>query len=174
MRMGWLATMAIVALGCGPASDEPDASARRDGGGSRRDGGSSYARPEPIEVPPISPPDLSGLPLDDEGLPTLPLGEDASLSFDLSRRDPLTALGACADLVAFCVSPERSLDACMVYAPVCETEEPWLEEPCCPARCAADYEALRIAGEGDVPAFVRVLFRDIECFLGVREMLEEP
>lgn len=171
-----------------------DASTDRDAGGRDggvdaeiRDGGSSdagldaaeldagpYEPPDPVEVPtlPAVPELSSALPRDAEGRPILGEAADVRLVVEAPpSRGPVDALAACAALVSYCVSPERSLDACMASAPRCATEQPWDEPACCPSACQDGYEAQRRAGAMPIQAFRRVLFRDARCIPGLAERL---
>jgi hypothetical protein len=87
-------------------------------------------------------------------------------------RDPLTALGACADLVTYCYSPpSQSLDQCMTSAPSCQTAQPWRENQCCPTACRTAYQTARRNGQTEMQAFESVFFQQPDCFPGVRQML---
>ena len=72
----------------------------------------------------------------------------------------MTARAACAHLVSNCFQPGvRSLDACMLSAPVCSTAEPWDEAiACCAADCSISYAALRTSGVDPLSAYLKVLF----------------
>lgn len=135
-----------------------------------------YTRPAPIRVPPLVPPDLSWLPKDDQGRPILEETQGARLIVNTSRRDPITAKGACIALATHCAQRSetpnaRTLDACWAYAPSCATDQPWLESAaCCPRRCADLYARLRELGYTRLDA--TWLTMDSNCFNGRKEFLE--
>lgn len=97
----------------------------------------------------------------------------AALELDPNARDPLTGLGACADLITYCVQAKGGtpLDACVEQAPRCTTQQPWMEEaPCCPEACVKAYGQER-KGLAPLAAFDRALFQDGSCYPGVKELV---
>ena len=87
-------------------------------------------------------------------------------------RDPITALGACTDLVTRCYNPpSRSLDTCVATVPRCTTAAPWTESPCCPAECDAGYRDARMRGATPFDAFERVYLDVPTCVAGVSATL---
>jgi hypothetical protein len=130
-----------------------------------------------IEYDPPARPDIesAGLPLTDNGEPIAMATAGAALVVDETLRDPITAIGACANWVLDCFSPgERTLDTCFRSAPVCGLDQPWLEdEPCCPAQCFDRYREARTRGLAEYPAFDEVLFVDMSCVPGARELVGE-
>jgi hypothetical protein len=126
--------------------------------------------------------DLPGLPSVDLGaLPRLPSTDHLTLieiagsrlDLDPSQNDALTALGSCADLVSYCASPTRALDACVDGARACATDTPWREhEPCCPSACRDAYHRARAGGATPAAAFRAVWFDQPDCFPGARAALE--
>lgn len=114
-------------------------------------------------------PDISELLPEGRVLSDIGLGE---LELDPNARDPLTGLGACADLVTYCVHPKgaQSVDGCVASVPRCTTSEPWLEEPCCPDSCVRAYERERRSAE-PVAAFDAALFGNGSCYPGVKALL---
>jgi hypothetical protein len=137
-------------------------------------GDSGYEEPEPIALPPVPEPDFSQFPVDDGGNTIVSTSELGTIALDLSARNPLTGLSACADLISFCVSPPaRSLDACVAYAPVCNTDQYWEEAPCCPEACLNAYVELRRGGTAGIAAIENVLFEDRNCFPTLNDYLKE-
>ncbi len=129
-------------------------------------------RPVDFEAPPM--PDLERL-----GVPRLPNGRylaiaipGLQLEIDPTRRDPVTAFGACLRWITKCVEPGvRQLDDCARSVPSCLTDRPWEErQACCPTACFAAYEATRQAGTPPLPAFQGVYLADAGCFPGLREL----
>ncbi|MBL8951595.1 MAG: hypothetical protein JNK82_12510 [Myxococcaceae bacterium] len=99
---------------------------------------------------------------------------NAKLELDPTVRDPLTGLAACADLVSYCYAPpDLGLSACFALARKCETPAPWNEpSPCCPAACQTAFDAEIARGTGHAAALEKVLFREPDCYPGVRAALE--
>ena len=128
-----------------------------------------YAPPPEVEVPPLPPSGVDQLPTDADGLATGFQADGVQLRFDPAIRDPITALGRCADLVSYCVRPpERTLDACVASARPCAGDRPWEEDAaCCPAACQVGYAQARAGGLWPIPAFERVFFDEPTCFPGV-------
>ncbi len=123
---------------------------------------------EPPALPPVTLP----LPQAPDGTGLLMQLDRARLELDPTLRDPITAVGACADLVSYCVGPD-SIDTCVARAPACATSQPWNEaRPCCPSACADAYRQARRAGQSELDAFQDVFFRQPDCFPGVRAALE--
>lgn len=191
-----LAALTFVALlgGCDRAAATPDASARdvsttRDASPvadssadldasadavvfDASDASVGYERPTLVTVPALARPDFSMFPRDDAGRPVLISVPGAELRVDESLRDPMFTLATCGALIAGCVSPGRSLDACVVSAPTCATSAPWTEASlCCPSACRDRFESARAAGTSDFDAFKRVYFDEPGCFPGVLDML---
>ena len=97
------------------------------------------------------------------------------LDLDPTARDPITALGACADQVTRCFSPpERSLDQCVYAVRACATTAPWNEQACCPVACRDGYRQMRDAGSAPFDAFQRVYLDAPTCVAGVVAMTTEP
>lgn len=125
-----------------------------------------------IELPRV---DLAVLPHDAAGRITLIEIAGSRLDLDPSQSDAITALGACADLVTYCVSSTSTLDACVDQARTCNTSTPWNEsKSCCPSACRDAYHQARSGGASDTSAFNRVWFESPDCFPGVRTTLESP
>jgi hypothetical protein len=158
------------------------------GGGARerpsRRGRQSYVQSQmqPQPVAPAPRPSLfqrftdmtglsSHLPRQPDGRISLLQIAGSRLEINPSLHDPLTALGACADLVTGCYGPTAPLDSCMASARVCTTAQPWNESSCCPAACSARYVRERQSGRAPVDAFETVMFRQPDCFPGVSAML---
>ena len=129
----------------------------------------------PVAFDPPPPPDLAAA-----RLPRLPDGQfvvlvipGAQLLLDPTRRDPVTALGACTGWITSCVEPAgRSLDDCARSAPPCATDRPWEEAvACCPAACFEAYQQGRRAGTDALAAFAQVYFQEARCFPGVQALL---
>ena len=129
-----------------------------------------------IKIPPIPSLDPANLqlPKTADGKYLLMELSQARIEIDPTLRDPLTALGECADQIAYCYSPtERSLDDCVRSVKGCDTPFPWLEpSPCCPKQCQADYASQRTAGVAGPDALDKVLFVDHQCFPGINNALE--
>jgi hypothetical protein len=101
---------------------------------------------------------------------------NSRLEIDPTVKDPLTGLAGCADLISYCYAPP-SVDVadCFARSRKCTTAEPWNESsPCCPAACSDAFDAEVAAGMGHVDALEKVLFREPDCFPGVRAALEAP
>ena len=100
---------------------------------------------------------------------------NARLEIDPTQKDALTALAECADLVSYCYAPGTlTVSQCLHNARKCETTQPWGEAPCCPQACADAFDAEVGAGMNHVDALEKVLFRQPDCFPGVRALLETP
>ena len=99
---------------------------------------------------------------------------NARLEVDPTARDPLTALGECADAVSYCYAPPLlGITECLASVRHCETETPWLETlPCCPKACVTAFSAELQAGQSEMQALETVFFREPDCFPGVRAALE--
>ena len=135
----------------------------------------SKVQPPKISLPPIPLIDTAlALPKTLDGKYLLMQLADARLELDPTLRDPLTALGDCADQVTYCFEPGvRELDACMRGVRTCTTSQPWLEPvACCPQKCQTDYTALRATGVDPAGALDKVFFVDHDCFPGVTATLE--
>jgi hypothetical protein len=128
-----------------------------------------YQTPRAVEVPPLPEVDVSGLPKDEQGRPTLIKTPGASLVLEKKEPSPVQAVARCSVLLTKCVEPgKRDLDACFMSAPRCATDTPWLEKtPCCPAACAQRYENERRAGNPPLAAYDNVLFGAASCFPGL-------
>lgn len=136
--------------------------------GSVRADAAPYARPDTIDVPSLPDVSLEGLPRDDAGNVIGARSEEGQVVLVPGDAGPLQVLARCSSLVTRCVSPGvRTLDACMISAPVCTTATPWNEPPCCPAACATQYESLRRMGDAPVRAFDRALFGEPSCVAGI-------
>jgi hypothetical protein len=155
----------------GDLARDASGDARGDGARDAADSAGTYTRPPPITVPPPPMVDAAALPFPRTDAGTLELMNipGGRLELDPAHRSPVTAYGRCLDLVTFCISPPaRSLDQCMVYAPLCRTARPWEEaDPCCPVACRDEYEAARSAGSRDLAAFSVVFRRSLRCFPGL-------
>ena len=100
---------------------------------------------------------------------------NARLELDPTRRDALTGLAQCADLISYCYAPgTATVTQCFASSRKCTTTEPWNEQPCCPDACAIAFEAELGAGLNHVDALEKVLFLEPDCFPGVRALLEAP
>jgi|JI10StandDraft_1071094.scaffolds.fasta_scaffold54793_2 hypothetical protein len=140
--------------------------------GSTGEGG-HWVPPPPVVVPPLpEPPDYSDYPVDEIGRPIVAAGPLVNWVV-VTTPDAITARKGCADLVANCHEPGvRSIDACMLSAPACATDEPWNEaSPCCAEACFADYSALRVQGTDPLTAYLTVLYERPICMPGVDGML---
>jgi len=100
-----------------------------------------------------------------------PLREGARRS---DEPDPVFAAGACGGLLIACVEPGvRNTRGCLENVAVCETEEPWNEEFCCPAGCMDIYIAHRKEGLGEIEASAEAIFGDEGCIPGMAEAIAE-
>lgn len=137
----------------------------------------SYTPPARIAVPEVKPPDLGVLRKDEEGMPIIAEEHGVRLRVNLNKRDAITAMSACSNRVAACVQRKdlpggRSIDACWMHAPRCQSDHPWDEVGgCCPTRCSELYEALRKRNYSEREASLRTMRS--ECFNGLRELLAE-
>ena len=98
------------------------------------------------------------------------------MGFDVTKRDAISSLGACAHWIVSCVDPEsRSLDQCVAAAPTCESDRPWETEEhtfCCPSTCADNYANARAQSVGQIEAFTQTFFTNPTCFPAAVELLE--
>ena len=95
----------------------------------------------------------------------------ARIEVDPTAQDAITAVGACSDLITYCVGSSRGLDDCVASAPACLTDQPWLEKPCCPAACKAAYTGAR-ADDPPTRSFERAFFETPDCFPGLTNALQ--
>lgn len=166
--------LALLLAGCLPIGGNPDGGGGGFGGaggfggfgGGAGGGGGTTTTPA---KPPVI--DLTWL-----GAGASKLLVDAAnlrLDIDPTVRDPITALGECADLVAYCYAPPTfSVGTCLSRARTCTTATPWTEDACCPADCKTAFLAQVSAGLSERDALEKVLFREPDCFPGVRAALE--
>ncbi|MEZ4313729.1 MAG: hypothetical protein R3F14_37390 [Polyangiaceae bacterium] len=149
------------------------------GNGGSGNGGNGSSQPDNWGAPPMvampalpSPPDYSAYPTDSEGRPIVSQGPNVNWVVPIVP-DAMSAREKCADLVANCYQPGvRSLDACMLSAPACTTNEPWTEaEPCCATACFTAYSNLRKAKVDPLTAYQKVLYDTPVCMPGVDAML---
>lgn len=100
---------------------------------------------------------------------------NARLELDPTQHDALTALAECADLVSYCYAPGSvTVSECFGRARKCTTTMPWMEAACCPEACKSSFDAEVAGGMGHVAALEKVLFREPDCFPGVRAALGTP
>jgi hypothetical protein len=136
--------------------------------GSVRADAAPYVRPDTVDVPSLPDVSLEGLPRDDAGNVIGARSEEGQVVLVPGDAGPLQVLARCSSLVTRCVSPGvRTLDECMISAPVCATATPWNEPTCCPAACATQYESLRRMGNAPVRSFDRALFGEPSCVAGI-------
>ena len=90
----------------------------------------------------------------------------------MTRKDALTALGACTRWITACVAGGQAVDDCARSVPPCGTETPW-EEPvaCCAPSCFARYQEARRAGAEPSDAVDAVYYGDDPCMPGVADLL---
>lgn len=125
---------------------------------------------DPDKLPKL---DLSGLPTGADGKPILIEIAGSKIRLDPEQRDALTALGACTDMVAYCVEGgEADLAGCVAQARECKTSTPWTESPCCPKGCQDAFAKAVKGGAQPLAAFDRTFFTQPDCFPGVRDALE--
>ena len=93
---------------------------------------------------------------------------DVSLVADITRRDPVTAAGACLGLMLACYAPgERNLPGCFANVPTCATRTPWEEAAaCCDTSCGARYAALRAEGQPPAAAATMAILAEGSCMPG--------
>lgn len=108
------------------------------------------------------------LPKGKDGKPLLIEVSGSSLALDLSAADPISAMAECADLVTYCVGGDRTLDACVANAQVCDAQRS--VTPCCPKACADEFAKARKAGAEPIAAFDQVYFQDDKCFPDVAKL----
>jgi hypothetical protein len=129
---------------------------------------------QPIDFTPPAPQDLTqlGLPTAESGRPIVIAIPGAQLEVDATRKDALTALGACARFITTCVVGAQALDDCARSAPPCGTEMPW-EEPtaCCAPSCFERYQEMRRAGTDAVASVDSVYYGTDSCMPGVKDLL---
>ena len=98
-----------------------------------------------------------------------------AMGFDITKRDAISSLGACAHWIVSCVEPnERSLDQCVAAAPTCQSERPWEADEhtfCCPAACTDNYAKARLSADTDLEAFTSTFFTNPTCFPEALELL---
>jgi hypothetical protein len=100
---------------------------------------------------------------------------NARIEVDPTQRDALTALGECADLLSYCYAPPTlTLERCFSSVRGCATQTPWAEPACCPTACRDAFAREVSAGLAPRAALEKVLFREPDCFPGVRALLEAP
>lgn len=156
----------LLALGCG---DEGGADAGADTGSV------GYVPPDPVPVTLPPEPDVSGLPLNEEGNPVVIDTGDVEISIDPSRRGPVSALAACMAVIERCWEEQglnadnriTIMDVCARSAPTCSTDEPWNETACCPAACWERFEAGRRAGRDPHAVEREIYFGSDPCIPGV-------
>ena len=170
-----LLLMVVWCTACGlkPPIDLPAGGGSGGSGGSGGTGGGGGGNVS------STPPDLTALLTAVFGTSATKLLADvgnAKLELDPTVKDPLTGLAACADLVSYCYAPPTvGVSECFTRARACTTAEPWNESsPCCPTACKAAFDAEVDGGLGQVDALEKVLFREPDCFPGVRAALEAP
>jgi hypothetical protein len=134
-----------------------------------------YTPPGKIVVPELKAPNLGFLPKDERGRPILGEQQGVRLVVNEAKRDAITAKNACGQRVSACVQRRdlaggRSIDACWMHTPRCQSDHPW-DEPdgCCPSRCQELYEELRKRSYPDLEASRLTLAS--ECFNGMRELM---
>lgn len=100
---------------------------------------------------------------------------NARVEIDPTQSDALTALGECADLLSYCYAPPSfTLERCFSTVRTCTTSTPWSEQACCPQACHDAFTREVTAGLTPNAALEKVLFRELDCFPGVRAALEIP
>ena len=106
----------------------------------------------------------------------LGINKRGAMGFDITKRDAISSLGACAHWIVSCVDPkERSLDQCVAAAPTCESDQPWENEEhtfCCPAACADNYATARTNSQSAIEAFTMTYYTNPTCFPAAVELLE--
>jgi hypothetical protein len=129
---------------------------------------------QPIDFTPPPAPDLSqvGLPTAPSGRPIFLAVPGARLEIDATRKDALTALGACARWISTCVVGAQALDDCARSAPPCGTQTPWQEPTaCCAPSCFERYQEARRSGAVPIAAFDAVYYGADPCMPGVADLL---
>jgi hypothetical protein len=122
-------------------------------------GGFPVPERAPLLAPPLPPaPGGRGF-----ALLTLP---DGALAWDPADRTPLSAAAECASVMLACVAPPaRNFAGCLASVPRCRSRTPWRDDGpmCCPAACAARYQALRQQGLGGAHAFTAAIWGPASC-----------
>jgi hypothetical protein len=102
---------------------------------------------------------------DGRGYSWVGVGE-GTLTFDPTRRTPVSAAAECAAIVLRCFdATSRNWAGCFEAVPVCSTDEPWIgDDPmCCPSACASRYQALRKQGLDGPGAFTAAIWDEPSC-----------
>ena len=86
------------------------------------------------------------------------------------RRDAIGAAARCRDLQTACILVTPDLDACVAQLPLCGTDRPWEEAPCCPRACVSAYQEERRLGAPVLKASRAVFGSTHECFSGLQEL----
>lgn len=107
----------------------------------------------------------------------LGIDKRGAMGFDISKRDAISSLGACAHWIVSCVDPtERSLDDCVAAAPTCSNDRPWENDEhtfCCPTACAENYATARAQSQSSIEAFIQTYYTNPTCFPEALKLLEE-
>lgn len=157
--------LALVATSCSDPQPLPD------GGRSGSGGGAAFVFPQ------LPPPQNLALfaTIGSGGSKLLADVSNARVEIDPTQSDALTALGECADLLSYCYAPPNfTLARCFSSVKGCATQTPWNEPACCPAACRDAFTREVAGGLTPNAALDKVLFRDPDCFPGVRAALEAP
>ncbi|MBI4818797.1 MAG: hypothetical protein HY791_21180 [Deltaproteobacteria bacterium] len=100
-------------------------------------------------------------------------GTSVALRYDATLKDPVTAKGACLDVLVRCLeslpSGDASVRRCVAEAPVCATQEPWNEAPCCPTACKDAFAAE--AGASAYDAAIEHFADGVSCYPGLEAFL---
>ena len=75
-----------------------------------------------------------------------------AMGFDITKRDAISSLGACAHWIVSCVEPNERSSTSVAAAPTCQSERPWEADEhtfCCPAACTDNYKA-RLSADTDI------------------------
>ncbi|MCB9761198.1 MAG: hypothetical protein H6739_15260 [Alphaproteobacteria bacterium] len=93
-----------------------------------------------------------------------------STHFDPELRDAVTAYADCgAELAACLETTQGDFAACMGSVPICQTDTPWTEGPCCPAACEDAFNEKVAAGMSAFDAYARTIVLEPDCFPGLDE-----
>jgi hypothetical protein len=101
---------------------------------------------------------------------------NGKIEIDPTKRDALTALGGCADLISYCYQPPgMNVAACMALARTCESDQPWGEKyACCPQACKDAFKSAVGSGMSGKDALEQTLFVKPDCFPGVNALIGAP
>lgn len=164
----WLVVLMVVSCGVLPTAPRPDGG---EGGGAGGGSGGGL----PFALPQLPPPQNLALFAAAGAGRLLADVSNARVELDPNQSDALTALAECADLLSYCYAPPNfTLATCFARVRTCTTQTPWTETACCPTACRDAFTREVSGGLAPRAALEKVLFREPDCFPGVRAALEAP